>query len=174
VSAAPSLGELAGHWVLDPARSSVALAHKTMWGLVPVKGSFDTVSGSGEVDADGSVTGTLAVDAASVNTKHKGRDKHLRSADFFDVEHHPAITYTVRGGELGPEGAVTVHGSLEVAGQSRPLTVTGTLGDVSADATVLSAEVVIDRAEFGMTWNKMGMIKGPATLSITAAFTKAT
>ncbi len=70
---------LAGTWVLDPARSTVRLRSKSMWGLVPVKGSFGTVSGEGTVSPAGEVSGTVTVDAASVDTKMGKRDQHLRS-----------------------------------------------------------------------------------------------
>jgi len=60
---------LAGTWTLDPARSSVELRSKSMWGLAPVKGSFREVAGTGTVSPDGQVSGTVTVAAASVDTK---------------------------------------------------------------------------------------------------------
>src|ERR1039457_4956278 len=53
-TAAPRAGGRAGSWQLDPARSVIAIRHKTMWGLVNVKGTFTEVSGQGEILADGS------------------------------------------------------------------------------------------------------------------------
>jgi polyisoprenoid-binding protein YceI len=168
------LTALAGHWVLDPARSSVTLSQKTMWGLVTVKGSFGTLSGGGEVSPDGAVTGSLAVDAASVDTKHKKRDKHLRSADFFDVETHPSFTFTVDAVSPGSaDDDVVVQGTLEVLGQRHPLTLQAQLGDTAPGTVAVSTSAVIDRADFGMTWNKMGAMKGPTTLEISATFAKA-
>src|ERR1700730_13611226 len=81
----------AGKFVLDPAASSVAIDHKTMWSLVTVHGTFDRVDGVGELHADGSAGGVITLDTASINTKHKKRDTHLRSAEFFDAEQFPAI-----------------------------------------------------------------------------------
>ncbi len=78
-----------GLWQLDATRSTVAISHVTMWGMVTVKGTFTGVSGEGEVRPDGTVRGAVTLDAASLDTKHTKRDEHLRSADFFDVEHHP-------------------------------------------------------------------------------------
>lgn len=54
-----------GTWQLDRTATTVALKHKTMWGLVTVKGAFATVDGQGEVRADGSAVGTVTLDAAS-------------------------------------------------------------------------------------------------------------
>jgi polyisoprenoid-binding protein YceI len=77
-------GNLAGEWVLDPVKSGIGLKSRSMWGLVPVNGVFREVSGNGTVCADGAVSGTVTVAAASIETKNPRRDTHLRSADFFD------------------------------------------------------------------------------------------
>src|SRR6266699_4283863 len=84
-------GTLAGSWTLDASRSTIGLRSKSMWGLAPVKGVFRQVSGTGAVSPAGEVSGTITVAAASVDTKNKRRDKHLRSADFFDSDTHPQI-----------------------------------------------------------------------------------
>ncbi len=54
-----------GVWQLDQTASTVGISHKTMWGLVNVKGTFGTLSGQGEVRGDGSAIGTVTLDAAS-------------------------------------------------------------------------------------------------------------
>ena len=108
-------GKLAGSWTLDAARSEIGLKSKSMWGLVPVKGVFREVTGSGTVSAAGDVAGTVTVAAASVDTKMKKRDDHLRSADFFDVANTPDITFAVE--QVTPSGeGVTVTGTLTVRG----------------------------------------------------------
>src|SRR5579875_3384674 len=87
-------GALAGAWALDSQRSSIRLKTRTMWGLVPVKGVFRQVSGTCEISPAGEAAGTLTVAAASVDTNNARRDKHLRSADFFDSDNHPDIIFT--------------------------------------------------------------------------------
>ena len=62
-----------GLWTLDAGASTVALQQKTMWNLVTVKGAFTAVSGGGEVGPDGSATGSLTIDAASLDTKNASR-----------------------------------------------------------------------------------------------------
>jgi polyisoprenoid-binding protein YceI len=171
VSAA--LTDLAGQWTLDPAHSSVTLSQKNMWGLVTVKGNFGTISGAGEVGADGVVSGHLSVDATSVDTKNKKRDIHLRSADFFNVDTHASFTYTVNSVAPTSEGAFAVEGTLEVIGQRHPLTLQAQVHDASGSSVTVVSTAVVDRADFGMTWNKMGAMKGPTTLEISATFTKA-
>jgi polyisoprenoid-binding protein YceI len=81
----------AGPWVLDASGSSVHLRHKTMWGLVTVRGVFGHVDAVGEIGRDGTVPGRMELVVASLDTKHKKRDKHLRSRDFFDADDHPLI-----------------------------------------------------------------------------------
>lgn len=164
-------GAAAGHWVLDPGQSSADFRHKTIWGLVTVRGQFSGLSGEGDLGADGSVTGKLEIPAASVDTKNPTRDKHLRSPDFFNADAHPSITFTATSAAIGASGELLVNGDLSAGGTSRPLSVTAKLAAVAADSATLTAEVDIDRADFGMTWNMLGMVKGPATISVTAHFT---
>lgn len=161
-----------GLWQLDRTATTVAVSHKTMWGMVTVKGAFAVVGGQGEVLSDGSATGTVTLDATSLDTKHTKRDKHLRSADFFDVDNHPEITFGVRGAELRGGDTVHVDGQLTVRGISRPVTLTARLTKANADAVALDAEFTVDRNEFGMGWNQMGMIKGLTTVNATLAFVR--
>lgn len=162
-----------GLWQLDAAASTVALRHKTMWNLVTVKGTFTGVAGQGEVSADGSATGTITLDAASLDTKNNKRDEHLRGADFFDVDQHPEITFVVRSAKAGSGDTVEVSGQLTVRGISRPQTVTARLAGQDADALTLDAEFTVDRAEFGLGWNQMGMIRGLTTVTASLRFVRA-
>jgi polyisoprenoid-binding protein YceI len=162
-----------GLWQLDPVRSTVAVQHRTMWGLVNVKGTFGAVTGDGEVRSDGSARGTVTLDAASLDTKNDKRDKHLRSADFFDVDRHPAITFVVRGAVLRGDDTVEVSGQLTVRGISRPQSFIARVTDSDADAVTLNAELTVDRAEYGMDWNQMGMMRGLTTVTTTLRFARA-
>ncbi|MDX3073356.1 YceI family protein [Streptomyces sp. NPDC088354] len=164
-------GPRTGSWVLDPAASSVRLTHKTMWNAATVKGAFATVAGSGELAPDGTAHGTLTIEAASLDTGNTQRDTHLKSAEFFDVAAHPAIVFTARRVTADADGALAVDGELTVRGTTRPLALTGRADTASPDAVVLTVEAVVDRADFGLTWNRLGMIKGPATLTVVARFT---
>jgi polyisoprenoid-binding protein YceI len=161
-----------GVWQLDATASTVALRHKTMWGLVTVKGTFGAVGGSGEVSSGGSATGTITVDAATLDTKNKKRDEHLRSADFFDAENHPEITLAVRSAEVRAGDTVEVSGQLTVRGISRPQSLTARLVGADADALTLETEFTVDRAEFGLGWNQMGMIRGLTTVAATLRFVR--
>jgi polyisoprenoid-binding protein YceI len=166
-------GSLAGDYTLDPAQSFVKLATKSMWGLVKVNGSFGELSGNAAIAADGTVTGTLTVAAASVDTGNAKRDTHLKSKDFFHVENHPEITYIVTS--VTPAdggGTVAVTGTLTVLGTARPLNFTATA--TAADGIVtLDAAVPVNRKEHGLTFNQLGMMSLDNTLTIHAVFAKA-
>jgi polyisoprenoid-binding protein YceI len=161
-----------GLWQLDRTASTVAISHKTMWNLVTVKGVFVITGGGGEVLPDGSATGTVTLDAASLDTKHAKRDKHLHGPDFFDAENHPEITFAVRGAELREGDSVHVTGQLTVRGISRPTSLTARLTDAGAGALTLDTEFSVDRDQFGLGWNQLGMIRGRTTVTATLRFTR--
>lgn len=163
-------GNLAGSWTLDTARSEVRLKSRSMWGLAPVKGVFREVTGNGTVSAAGDVTGTITVAARSVDTKNKKRDEHLRSADFFDAANHPDITFTVDGIKPG-NGGVRVTGSLTVRDQTRPVSFAATVSSADGE-TRLDGEIQVNRADFGLTWNQMGMASMRNTITVHAVFTR--
>jgi polyisoprenoid-binding protein YceI len=163
-------GNLAGSWTLDTARSEVRLKSRSMWGLAPVKGVFREVTGNGTVSAAGDVTGTITVAARSVDTKNKKRDEHLRSADFFDAANHPDITFTVDGIKPG-NGGVRVTGSLAVRGRTRRVSFGATVSSADGE-TWLDGEIQVNRADFGLTWNQMGMASMRNTITVHAVFTR--
>jgi polyisoprenoid-binding protein YceI len=151
---ATDLSTLTGAWVLDPARTRITFRTKAMW-VLKVNGSLRAIEGGGTVGPDGSVHGTLVLDAASVDTNNKKRDTHLRTADFFDVGTFPTMTYEVTGARPEGDGHVRVDGQLTIAGRTRPLTV---LAAVSSGATHagVTAEVDLDRSDWGVNWSKLG------------------
>jgi polyisoprenoid-binding protein YceI len=162
---------LAGEWVLDPGKSSVRLKNRSVLGLVPVRGVFREVSGNGTVCPDGAVSGTVTVAAASIDTKNARRDTHLRSADFFDSGNNPDITFAADGIRSSGRG-VTVTGALTVRGRTRPLSFDAAASVPGDGEICLDAEARINRADFGLTWNQMGMASMHNTLTIHAVFTR--
>jgi polyisoprenoid-binding protein YceI len=164
-------GDLAGEWVLDPGQSSIRLKSKSVAGLVRVNGIFREVSANATISADGEVSGTLSVAAASIDTKNTRRDSHLRTADFFDTANYPDITFSADG--IRPSGAgVAVTGALTVRDRTRPLSFDAA-ASVQGDGVIwLDAEVHINRADFGLTWNQLGLVSMNNTLAIHAVFTR--
>ncbi|MEU9993186.1 YceI family protein [Streptomyces sp. NPDC048045] len=161
-----------GIWQLDPAASTVGLRHRTFWGLVTVKGTFTAVTGEGEVRADGSATGTVRLDVASLDTGNAKRDTHLHSADLLDAGNHPEITFAARSADRLDGDSVRVTGQLTVRGVSRPLTFTARVASTTAEALTLEAEFTVDRDQFGVTWNQLGMMRGLTTVTAGLRFTR--
>jgi polyisoprenoid-binding protein YceI len=164
-------GALAGEWVLDPRESTIRLKNRTMGGLATVKGSFREVSGYGTVSHDGQVSGTLVVSAASIDTKNARRDTHLRSADFFDIDNYPEISFTVRG--IRPSGEhFAVTGMLTVRDCTRPLTFDAVASAQGDRGISVDAQVHVNQREFGLIWNWLGMVGANNALTIHAVFAR--
>jgi polyisoprenoid-binding protein YceI len=163
-------GQLAGSWTLDAARSQVQLNTRHTWGLRPLHGVFHQVTGNGTVTANGDVMGVITVAAESIDTKNSTRDKHLRSADFFDIATHPDITFAADG-VTPADGGVRVTGSLTVRGRTRPASIDAKVS--TADGQVsLDGELQVNRADFGLMWNKLGIASMDNTIVIHAVFTR--
>src|SRR4029079_17079012 len=96
-------------------------------------------------------------------------DEHLRSADFLHSDAHPHIVFTAE--RLTPAGdQATVAGTLQGRGRTRRLTFPVTVTAEGDDEIRLDAEVRLDRADFGMTWNRMGMAANNSTIPVSAVF----
>ncbi|HVC24694.1 MAG TPA: YceI family protein [Acidimicrobiales bacterium] len=164
-------GELTGTWVLDASRSTAALRAKSMWGLVQVKGLFRALDASGEVFTDGTATGHVTVGSASIDTKNAKRDTHLRSDDFFSSDTYPNIEFRVSS--LAPTGdGVGVSGTLTVRAVTRPVSFPARVALAVVGEATLDAAVEIDRSEYGITWNQMGMASMKSTIVLHLVFTK--
>jgi polyisoprenoid-binding protein YceI len=164
-------GKLAGSWALDGARSEIGLKSKSMWGMVPVKGAFREVTGSGTISAAGDVAGTVTVAAGSVDTKNKKRDEHLRSADFFDAANTPDITFAAT--QVTPSGeGVTVAGTLTVRDRTRPVSFIARVSGFDGAQVELDGEIQVNRLDFGLTWNQLGMSSVHNTVTVHALFTR--
>ena len=164
-------GALTGDWVLDPRTSSIRLKTRSMWGLAPVNGVFHEVTGNGTISPGGKVSGTIIVGAASIDTRNTRRDAHLRSADFFDSYNTPYITFTADGVQASGQ-SVTVTGALTVRGRTRRLSFDATAAVSGGSQIWLDAEAAINRADFGLTWNLLGMASVNNTITIHAVFTQ--
>jgi polyisoprenoid-binding protein YceI len=160
---------LAGDWTLDAAKSTVGLRSRSMWGLAPVKGVFGQVTGHGTVSSAGEVSGTITIAAASIETKNAKRDEHLRSADFFQTDTFPYVTFRVDRLQPTSQGA-TVTGQLTVHGRARPVTFPAKVTVLGSGEVRLEAKIRVNRADFGLTWNQMGMASMVNTITVDAVF----
>ncbi|MEV0670505.1 YceI family protein [Mycobacterium sp. NPDC050441] len=150
----------AGNWTLVPDRSRVTFRNKTLWGLATVTGRFTEFTGEGR--ADDGVTGRVVIKAASVRTGIGKRDAHLRSADFFDAEAHPDIAVQVTGLDPSDESArlTTV---LTVRGVSRTIELPVDVQILDDGSLQLSGWCSVQRADFGVSGDLLGMV-GPTTI----------
>jgi polyisoprenoid-binding protein YceI len=117
-------------------------------------GRFNTFSGSFAVDGE-STTLDITVDAASVDTANEGRDKHVKSQDFFSVKEFPTVTFKSASAKKGAGEAIEVAGNLTFHGVTKPVTVSVTptgQGTGRGGATVAGFETTftIKRSDFGM------------------------
>lgn len=149
-------------WLIDSERSIVEFRARNFWGLLPVRGRFSRFDGS-----DDGETIELTVDAASLDTKHKKRDAHLRSADFFDVDHHPQLGFRSTSVTEQTEGVLRVVGELKVAGKTMPLSFDARIR-ADRDEMEIEVETSVDQRIFGMTWSPLGMVRSPAVLHVKA------
>ena len=162
---------LEGTWDLDHSRSSIRFTTRTMWGLVRVTGAFRQMGGGGIITSESQVHGTLTVKAASIDTKNVRRDRHLRSADFFDSDHYPDVTFAVETVQPSTAG-VTVTGTLSVRDCTRHLSF-GALPSVQGeDELTLDAELQVDPGDLGLTWGKRLGVGMSNTVTIHAVFTR--
>ena len=146
-------------WQIDAAHTDVGFAVKHMM-ISTVKGRFADLSGTVSID-DSDLAGSsveVTINAASVDTRQEQRDAHLRSADFFDVETYPTLTFRSRGVESTGNGEFRVVGDLTIRDVTREVVLEvadeGRGQDPWGKARAgFSAQTVIDRRDFGLTWN---------------------
>ena len=145
-------------WNLDTTHSAAEFAVKHLM-ISTVKGHFKTFTGTGETNADGSLkSAELTIDAASLNTNVDARDNHLRSADFFDVEKFPSITF--RSTKIAQKGTdIAITGDLTMHGVTKPVMLKGELAESVTDPwgnprTALAVTAKINRKDWGLQWNQ--------------------
>ena len=147
-----------GTWVIDPTHSTVEFEARHLM-VTKVRGRFGTVDGTLNIAEDALQSSVHAViQAASVDSGDPKRDEHLRSADFFDVEHYPTIEFqstsvASRGGDR-----YDVVGDLTVRGTTREVTLAleyhGEVIDPwGGKRAGFSAETTVNRKDWGLEWN---------------------
>jgi polyisoprenoid-binding protein YceI len=149
----------AGTWTVDEHHSTVEFVARHLM-VTKVRGRFgdyDAAITIAEKPEDSKVDVTIRT--ASLTTGDTGRDGHVLSADFLDVENHPTITFASTG--VRPLSASTwdVAGDLTVHGVTKPVTLAVEFGGVATDPwgnskAFFSASTEFDRESFGLTWNQ--------------------
>jgi polyisoprenoid-binding protein YceI len=147
----------AGTWVIDPGHADVGFVGRH-FGLTKVRGRFTGVEGEVTIaDAIEESSVEVVIDIASVTSGDQARDDHLRSADLFDVEHHPTGRFRSTGLEVdGTTG--TLRGELTLKGTTKPVVLSVEYVGQATDPwgnerVVFSASGRINRYDWGLTWN---------------------
>jgi polyisoprenoid-binding protein YceI len=149
-------------WRIDPSRSTVEFRSPAFWGLTTAKGRFHSYDGTLDLRHQPAIE--LTLDADSIDTNNKIRDKHLRSAEFFDVANHPQVRFVSDSAALDGE-RLKVRGQLHVAGQSMPLDLDARLVPVGDELDV-EARTQADHRRLGMSSGTLGMIRSPSELIV--------
>ncbi|HEU5222916.1 MAG TPA: YceI family protein [Candidatus Lumbricidophila sp.] len=150
-------GYRVGTWVIDTAHSEVGFSIRHLM-ISKVRGTFDRFNATfttAENPLDSTVT--ASVEVASINTNNAGRDAHLLSGEIFDAEHYPTIEFVSTGVRV-VDGEFKVDGDLTIRGTTKPVTFDFEFGGFATDPwgnskAGASAKAVIERAEFGLTYN---------------------
>jgi polyisoprenoid-binding protein YceI len=152
----------AGDYRVDAEKSKVTF-NVTNFLITSVDGQFDSFSGTArwrDSLAASGLEGT--VETKSINTGNESRDRHLRSADYFDVETFPTMTFRSEA-VTGTEDALEVSGTLTIKGIAKTVTFTGKLADGE-----LSLETKINRQDFTITSG--GTIKNTVRIKLRLYF----
>lgn len=150
--------ELSGTWTIDAGHSTVGFAVKHAV-VATTRGTFTEYTGGATIDADDPAASSIwvEIDAASVNTGNEQRDGHLKSADFWNAEANPKITYRSTAVKVVGDGIVTT-GDLTIAGKTNPVDITWEFGGVAKDPwgnvkAGFEGTATINRSDWGITWN---------------------
>ena len=147
-----------GTWSVDPGRSAVEFRVKHML-IQTVKGRFRDFDGAIVAGDEPSIAGSIKV--ASLETLQEDRDAHLRSADFFDAERYPEISFrSDRVHFNGEDSRFALAGELTIKGVTRPITLDGELQGAVADTDggdrmALALRGQLDRSDYGLVWNRV-------------------
>ena len=140
-------------WNLDPAHSEITFKVRHMM-ISNIKGEFKNFNVDLESEDENfkNVKANATIDTASISTNNTDRDNHLKSAEFFNAEAHPQITFETDS--LNEE----VTGNLTINGVTKPVKLDVDFGGINVDPwgqtkAGFSFEGKIKRSDFGLNWN---------------------
>ena len=150
---------LTGTWSVDTAHSRVEFQVKHL-GIATVRGSFREFAGA--LDVTGEVSGAQAygtVKAGSVDTSEAQRDEHLRSADFFDADQYPELSFRSTAIRALDDESLEIVGDLTMRGVTKPITLKADIQGYEQDPwgndrVGLEVTGQLSRGDWGMTFNQ--------------------
>jgi polyisoprenoid-binding protein YceI len=161
----------AGNYKIDPAHSVAYFELGHMGGISRFMARFNEMSGDLVVDTPAKSAIKVEVKTGSIDTKHEGLDKHLKSPDFFNAVQFPTLSFTSTAVTLNERGEGTVAGNLSLHGVTKPVTLTfkqigsgkGMKGETRAGYVATGS---IKRTDFGMTYGVPGAATDEVDLRI--------
>jgi polyisoprenoid-binding protein YceI len=171
-------------WTIDPSHATIGFTGKHMK-FAKVRGKFEQFDADVTIDEQdlSRSAGTITVDVASLDSGFAQRDNHLRSADFFDAERYPNITFVTK--RLEPRGGndFRIVGDLTIRDVTREVAFDGEVGGPLQDPwggsrVIVSAATTVNRKDWGLEWNlPLGvdglLVSDNITLELDAEFQKA-
>jgi len=150
----------AAQWEIDVPHSSIGFKVSHLV-ISSTTGKFEKFTGSVEFDGQDVETGSVEVqiNVASVNTANEDRDKHLKSPDFFDAEGYPSITFVSKKIIKGEGNKFQIVGDMTMRGKTKEVTFAcefrGSAEFMGTTKAGFSAQAVIDRQDFGVSFSKV-------------------
>jgi polyisoprenoid-binding protein YceI len=145
-------------WTIDPHHSLIGFSVKHL-AIATVRGRFRNFTATAETDDRNNLVSVEAtIDATTIDTNDERRDAHLRSADFFDVENHPVLTFKSTQIEKSGSG-YRIRGDLTMRGVTKPTTIDVNVSDAVKDPwgntrTGVDFSGRVNRTQWGLNWNQ--------------------
>ncbi len=150
----------AAEYEIDPSHSQVLFKVKHL-GISTVTGRFRDFAGTISYDPQNPAASraSATIKTASIDTDNDRRDNHLRSADFFEAEKYPEITFAAGGLREARGDAFKLDGTLTMRGVTRPITldvekVGPVRGPDGRERMAFNATTSLDRTQYGLTWSR--------------------
>ncbi len=147
------------NWALDPTHSEVGFKIRHMM-FSNVSGKFDEINATAVADGDSLEDAKISFTAktSSINTGNADRDTHLKSADFFDAETNPEVTFESTSFKSIDDNTFELKGNLNMHGISNPVTLNVEFGGIGKDPwgnikSAFSVTGKLNRKEWGLNWN---------------------
>ncbi len=144
-------------WTIDSAHTQANFAVRHM-AVTTVRGRFDNITGKVEVQDGKLVNAAIDIPTTSVNTNEPDRDKHLKSADFFDAENHPTMHFSMTSAQQVSGDEYKLSGNLTIRDITHPVTLDATISQSFTDPwgnerIGISLTGKLDRKAWNLTWN---------------------
>jgi polyisoprenoid-binding protein YceI len=158
-TATTTLPQLTGTYALDPTHTRIGFVARHAM-VTKVRGTFNDFRGTIRIDGENpsSSSAEVTIEARSIDTRNEDRDGHLRSNDFFDMEHHPQISFVTTAIEQLDDTRYEVTGELTIKGTTRSVTLDveyhGTATDPFGNERIgFEGSTTVNRKDFGVSWN---------------------